>query len=255
MSEQTGLAQWKQYPYWVRGPAHIVGEGTEAEVVLDESRAERYYMYEPVDLSFELAYLDGDLNTLNTYSLLAFVRRFGLLWHGAEAVGTGKCRERLIDIWVESRTLALMMQMYIGIRDALETGATGPLRQTMSEFLIAFEAHPPMEDDEELMDQASVYLAESLNIKLKDCQAGIASSTQLQVQPKGPDRFLLSHVSPDLLTAAYAHFARTIVDRAPLRECPGCGRKFTPQSGKQKYHDKSCASTARWRRWKAAQAE
>jgi hypothetical protein len=253
MSEQFGWAQWKQYPFWARGPARIVGEADEAEVVLDEGRAERYYMYGPVALSFELAYLDSDLNTLNTDSLLAFVRRYGLLWHGAEDVGTGKCRERLIDMWVESRTLALMMRMYIDMRDALNTGATDPLRQTMSEFLIAFEANPPMDDDEELIDQASVYLAEALNIKLEDCRAGVASSTQLDVQPKGPDRFMLSHISPDLLTAAYAHFARTIVDRAPIRECPGCGRRFTPQSGKQKYHDKSCASTTRWRRWKDRQ--
>jgi hypothetical protein len=254
MSEQLGIAQWRQYPLWVRGPAQIVGESEDAEVVLDEMRAERYPIQGAKDLSFELAFLGSGPNALDTEDVLAFVRRYGLLWHGAEDVGTGKCRERLIDIWVESRILALTMHLYIGIRDAVETGATSPLRRAMDEFLIAFTAHPPMEDDEDLVNQASVYLAESLTIKLEECSMGVASSTQLDVQPRGPDRFLLSHVAPDLLTTAYVHFAQTIVERAPLTECPGCGRRFTPESGKQKYHDKSCASNARWRRWKARQS-
>ena len=253
--EHMGLAQWRQYPLWARGPARIVGDVPEGEIVLDEDRAETYYMYSTTDISFEFAFLSEGLNRQNTDSLLAFVRRYGLLWHGADELGTGKCRESLMDIWVESRILALLILMYVNISDAVRTGATDALRETMDELLVAFTAHPPMEDDKELMDQASVYLAEAINTKLKDCRAGIASSTQLAVQPKGPDRFLLSDYTPDLLTAAYAHFRRTIVDRAPVRECPGCGRRFTPQSGKQKYHDKGCASTARWRRWKEAKSE
>lgn len=253
MSDQTGMAQWLQYPFWTRGPAHIVGEGTEAEVVLDEARAETYYMFGTRNLSFELAYLARDTNNLDTDDLLAFVRRYGLLWHGEADLGTGNCRERVLDIWVESGMLSLIIRMYSDMRSALETKETEPLRQTMNEFLIAFNAYPPMDDDEELIAQASVYLAEALNIKLKDCRAGVASSTQLDVEPSRPDTFLLTHIAPDLLTAAHAHFARTITDRAPVIECPGCGRNFTPQSGKQKYHDKRCASNARWRRWNEKQ--
>jgi hypothetical protein len=222
-------------------------------IVLDEERAEPYYLYGAVGLSYELAFLDKQLSVHNTDTLLAFVRRYGLLRHGPEDVGTGRCHESLLEVWAEFRMLDMMMRMYTGIRDSLKTGATGQLRQTMEGFLVAFEAHPPMDDDKEFLDQASVYLAEALNEKLKDCRAGVASSAQLGVQPKGSDRFMLSNVPPDLQTAAYAHFARTIVDRAPLHECPGCGRRFTPQSGKQKYHSESCASTNRWRRWKEKQ--
>jgi len=247
------MAQWLQYPFWARGPARIEGEGLKAEVVLDEDRAETYFKYGAKDLSFELAYLASDTNRLSTDDLLAFVRRYGLLWHGAEDLGTGNCREPVMDIWVESGMLSLIIRMYADMRSALETGVTDSLRRTMDAFLVAFDAHPPMDDDEELLDQASVYIAEALNTSLKDCRAGVASSTQLQGQPRGPDRFLLTHVSPNLLTAAHAHFARTIVDRAPVIECPGCGRRFTPRSGKQKYHDKSCANSARWRRWKDRQ--
>jgi hypothetical protein len=71
--------------------------------------------------------------------------------------------------------------------------------------------------------------------------------------PKRRDPFALDGISPNLLTAAHAYFARTIVDRAPVIECPGCGRNFTPSSGKQKYHDKRCANAARWRRWNQKQ--
>ena len=255
VSEEIGMAQWNQYPFWASGPARIEGEGLEAEVVLDEDRAKTYYMYEARDLSFELAHLASGKNRLDTDDLLAFVRRYGLLWHGAEDLGTGNCRESVKDIWVESGMLSSIIRMYADMRSALDTDLTDPLRRTMNEFVVAFNAYPPpMDDDEKLMDLASVYLAEALNLKLEDCRAGVASTVLVDTQPRGPDRFMLTHIAPNLLTAAHAHFARTIVERAPVIECPGCGRRFTPSSGKQKYHDKRCANAARWRRWNQKQS-
>jgi hypothetical protein len=254
VSEEIGMAHWQQYPFWARGPARIEGEGVGAEVVLDEDRAETYFMHGTKDLSLEFAYLATDKTRFDFDNLLVFVRRYGLLWHGAEDLGTGNCRESVKDIWVESAMLSVIVRMYADVRSALNTGLTDPLRRTMSEFCAAFDAYPPLDDDEHLMDLASVYLAEALNFKLKDCRAGVASTVLLETHPRGPDKFMLSHNAPDLLTAAHAHFARTIVDRAPVIECPGCGRRFTPQSGKQKYHDKRCANSARWRRWNQKQS-
>ena len=102
--------------------------------------------------------------------------------------------------------------------------------------------------------QASVFLSEQVTEALEGCSHGVVSSA-LGASFSSPDRFLLSINPPDLLSLAYVRFAHAIVDRAPMVECPGCGRTFIPKSGKQKYCTKSCASTSRWRRWKEKQTD
>ena len=251
-NRQLGLAQWRQYPFWARGPARIVGDPVDGEIVLDEGRAEPYYM-DKKDLSFEFARLAFDLNGLDTRDVVAFVRRYGLLWHGAKDLDTGECRESLMEFWYESRVLAVLMQLYADLREALRSSSTDKLRTTMQEVLKIFEAAPLEEDDQTLMDQASVYLAEFVTMKLEGCSFGLTSSIQLDGKPRGPDVFLVTHRPPNLLAAAYVHFAQTIASRAPMEECPGCGRMFVQESGKQKYCTPSCASTSRWRRWKERQ--
>ncbi len=109
--------------------------------------------------------------------------------------------------------------------------------------------------DQELMDDVSVNLAEVISGKLQNCRMGLSSSVDLDTDPKGPGIFLILSSPPDLLSAAYVHLAQFMADRAPMEECPGCGRIFIPHSGKQKYCSKSCASTTRWNRWKQKQAE
>jgi hypothetical protein len=249
MSPQSGIAQWRHYPSWARGPARIVGD----EVVLDEDRAQQSYIYEPADLMFELADLAADWDSRDTRDVLAFVRRNGLLWHVAEDLGTGECREPLSEWWIESRTLAVLMNLYADLKDSVKTGSADPLRRTIIDFTELFQANPPESDDQTLMEQASVYLAEAVTMKLEGCRMGLTSSVRLDAKPKGPGIFLLSQRPPNLLAAAYVHFAQAISNRAPMEECPGCGRMFIPESGKQKYCTKRCASTSRWRRWKARQ--
>lgn len=85
-----GLETLPAGQYWVRGPAHIVDNS--CEIVLDEDRIERYVLYQNTGLLFELAGLgDGD----KVQKALAFVRRYGLLWHGEEHLGSGEFRESL----------------------------------------------------------------------------------------------------------------------------------------------------------------
>ncbi len=84
---------------------------------------------------------------------------------------------------------------------------------------------------------------------------GLVSTCRLDVSPKGPTKFLLSQLPPNLVAAAYSAFAFHIANKAPVLECPGCGRLFVPKSGKQKYHSESCASTSRWRRWSEKRAQ
>jgi uncharacterized OB-fold protein len=66
-------------------------------------------------------------------------------------------------------------------------------------------------------------------------------------------KFALQIAPQNLEGAAYASYASVMAQRREIKECPGCGRMFFPDSGRQKYCTKSCASTSRWRRWKARQ--
>jgi hypothetical protein len=245
---QGGLGQWRQYPQWARGPARIDGE----EVVLDEEKAEPYYIFEPRDLIFDLADVAAAWMTREYRVIQAFVRRYGLLWHGAEHLGTGACREPVSRWWDEAAEMYWIMDLYARLRESVAIGSADPLHGAVANFAQACEPIPVK--DEDLMDCASLLLAEVVSRKLEGCTLGIASSVQLDVAPKGPGIFLLSQRPPSLVAAAYVHLAQAMVNRAPVQECPGCGRMFILTSGKQKYHSKSCASNSRWRRWKASQS-
>jgi len=243
-----GVANWRQYPAWARGPARIEGD----DIVLDESRAEEYYLFEPTDLMFDLADLAADPANPDPRGALAFVRRYGLLWHGKEALGSGECREPLGDWWRESYVLAVTADLYVRLKESARSGSAESLRAGPVDYA-AFEDMGVTEEDDDLIEVSSLLLAETISARLKGCDLGISSSLGLDVQPRGPLTFLLTQNPPDLLTAAYAQLAMAMVSRAPMQECPGCGRMFIPESGKQKYCTKSCASTSRWRRWKERQ--
>jgi predicted RNA-binding Zn-ribbon protein involved in translation (DUF1610 family) len=245
---QIGIANWKQYPHWARGPARVVG----GEMVLDEDRAEPYFMFEPTDLLFDLVDLGAGPNKRDPREAVSFVRRYGLFWHGAEDLGSGRCREPLDEWWSEAGTVAVTADLYMRLRDALRDGSAERLRDAPVDFTNVFDSEAP--DDEGLMGQASVFLAEAISMKLEGCHLGIASSIQLDVVTRDPSVFLLSQAPPNLVSAAYAQLAMAMVNRAVIQECPGCGRMFAPRSGKQKYCTPTCANTSRWRRWNERQS-
>jgi hypothetical protein len=248
--DKTGLAQWRQYLEWVRGPARIEGE----EVILDEERAVPYYIFEPTGLMIDLAIIGAEnWLTRDPHGILAFVRRYGLLWHGAADLGTGKCRESLSKWWDEAGDIMWMLDLYKRLIESIEQDSANPLHEAIArDFAQACQPEPT--SDEDLMNCASVLLAEMITRKLEGCTLGIASSVQLDVTPNGPGIFLLQQNPPNLVAAAYVDLVQAMVSRAPMRKCIGCGQMFIPKSGKQKYHSPSCASTSRWRRWKEKQA-
>jgi hypothetical protein len=245
---RSGVASWRQYPIWARGPARIEGD----EIVMYEAMAQEYYLFEPTDLMFDLADLAADPANPDSHGALAFVRTYGLLWHGKEDLGSGKCRELLSDWWKESYMLAVTADLYVRLKESVRSGSAESLRHGPVDYT-AFEDMGITEDDA-LIEFSSLLLAETISVKLKGCDLGISSSLGLDVQPREPSTFLLTQNPPDLVTAAYAQLAMAMVNRAPMQACPGCGRLFIPESGKQKYCTKSCASTSRWRRWKAHQS-
>lgn len=243
LKAQGGLKHARRFAHWSRGPARIA----KAEVVLDEERATPYSMPPPKDVVFDLAELAEVPSMIPT-----FVRRYGLLWHGAADLGSGECRESLADWFEEIRVFSSTVSLYYRLQEAVRSESSEPLCR--GEF--------PWPDDfvreacdADYMNAASQEVADSINAGLKGCEVGMISTIVLDVPERGPAAFRITHNSPNLLVAAYERLALLITSRTEVEECPGCGKLFAPESGKQKYHSKSCASTSRWRRWRERQIE
>ncbi|MEJ7814784.1 MAG: hypothetical protein WKF53_06365 [Rubrobacter sp.] len=255
----------RRFPYWARGPARIVGE----EIVLDEDRAELYTLSNALSVEFAIEDLDEEYPR----SAVAFARRYGLLWHGAEYLGTGECRERLSDWWDVANELHFVLTLYRSVQEAVRTGSVEPIRSLeidwtavdLSALMVEGSSRlgwPEEEPDttEEYTDELYLadvcqILATFVNLGLEDCGVGLLSLSSPDTEYSQPGKFLLGVAPQNLVSAAYASYATVIAKRQEIEQCPGCGRMFSPESGRQKYCTKSCASTSRWRRWKKRQDE
>ena len=210
--------------------------------MLDEERAEPYTPYDMDRAIFELAAL-GQQEDIG-----AFVRRYGLLRCGPKLLGTGKCREPVSEWHNAIRTAWAAVSTYLKLREAAKTGSADPVRA----LAINWTQAPETSTDEEYLAWRSILLAELINAQLRHCPTALVPASSSE-QGLELGAFVFTSRPPDLLTAAYADFATLVSTRAELKECPGCGVLFHPKSGKQKYHDPTCAGSARWRRWKEKQ--
>ena len=227
------------FPEWIRGPASIVG----GEVVLDEERAERYTPYHMDRAIFELAALVQSKDNIG-----AFVRRYGLLRREPELLGTGKCRESVSEWHDAIQGAWAAVHLYRKLTEAAKTGSADPVRA----LGIDWKKAPETSTDKEYLAWQSLLLAKLINDQLRHCPTALAPAYSSE-QGIELGAFVFTSTPPDLLSAAYADFGTLVSTRAELKECPGCGVLFHPKSGKQKYHDPSCAGSARWRRWKEKQ--
>jgi hypothetical protein len=186
----------------------------------------------------------------NHQDIRAFVRRYGLLWHVPDSLDTGEHRETVSDWKTAAHEAALVVLLYLRLREAEETESADPVR----DLNIPWSGAPEATNEREYLRLHSKGLAGLINQHMGAWRAALIPAFQFE-EEAGLGEFVFTHQSPNLLAAAYADFAITIVgQRADLKECPGCGRVFHPESGKQKYCTKSCASTSRWRRWKEQQS-
>ncbi len=240
------VGTYKQYPQWARGPARVEN----GYVVLDEDRATPYYMFEPQDLLFDLLAIYRP-NSLDDADVIAFVRRYGLLYHGETELGSGECRESLGEWYDDLVDLNLVARLYIDLIESKRSTPTESMREVFS--LMATPSDNPEPSDEELLGAVSIALAECITEGMQETKAGLVSTYALDTQPRGPTTFLLSQLPPNLLAAAYSQFAFLIANKVPVSTCPGCGRLFPKQSKRQLYCTKSCASTSRWRRYRDRQ--
>lgn len=231
-----------QQPEWVKGPARIEGQ----EVILDESRAERYWLYESEQaeqMAFDLAAMAFHKSGRDPQQVTAFVRRYGLLWQGADKLHSGQCREPLESWWLAAEKLSSVLYMSTKLGEAMREGSTAPVRRFFESLGLSFGAPT----NETYIMAATTIVARLLNQGLQDGQWGMVTAQ--------PGEFRLAYYPPNLVAAAYANIATLVAAKAQFRECPGCQRIFQPKSGKQKYHAPECATRTRQRRWKTGQSE
>ncbi|HET7271440.1 MAG TPA: hypothetical protein VFI90_10190 [Rubrobacter sp.] len=229
-----------QHPEWVRFPAFVEGD----EVVLDKSRAERYWLHEPEQveqMAFDFAAMAFHRSGRDPQQAVAFVRRYGLLWHGANAMGSGECRESLDNWWHEVEKLSSLLLTSVRLGQATREGSAAPVRRHFEALGIGFET------DEAYLMAATTIAARMIYQGMQDTRWG------MEVIEPGEPR--LAHYPPKLVSAAYANFGALISKKEEFKECPGCGRVFLPASGTQKYHDQYCATRTKQRRWMRNKSE
>jgi hypothetical protein len=213
------------------------------ELVLDESRAETYWMYESEQaeqMAFDLAAMALHRSGRDPRQAVAFVRRYGLLWHGPDKLGSGECRESLDDWWLAAEPLFSVLSVSAALGEAMRDDSAAPVER----FFARVGGLPfDFESDEQYIMAATTIAARLINQGLQNGHWGMVTTAR-------PGELKLAYLPSNLVDAAYANLASLIATRAEFKECPGCGRMFAPASGKQKYHSPQCATRSRQRRWK-----
>jgi len=152
--------------------------------------------------------------------------------------------------WQEAAYEAnLILLLYMELGEAERTGSAESLRS----LNIAWQDMPETSNDEDYLKLVSMGLAGLINNHV--ARYPMVLFPAFRFEEKAPlGEFVFGRQPPNLHKAIYTDLATMIGQRAELKECVGCGRLFHPESGKQKYCTKSCASTSRWRRWKEQQS-
>jgi hypothetical protein len=149
----------------------------------------------------------------------AFAWRNGLLWHGADALGSGQCRESLDDWWVASGKLFFVGAFYQNLVDSLAAGSAAKLRNFFRTFGTAVR-FPIVDSDEGYLFWASVMLQNMLNEGLRGAKGG---SVTWGVVAIGTGDFRLGQYSPDLLGNAYATFASLVANKVEVNTALAVG--------------------------------
>lgn len=246
---------------WVRGPARV----EDGEVVLDETRAEEYGFTAPEQseqMAWDLARLG--VRDADERDVLSFVRRYGLLFHGAEDLEdpeVQECRESLQDWWAEAARLRAVGVLYQRIQDARYDGAVRPIQDLLRNAGVGFPSLDSTDEDfvDEYILRAGKQLARMINEGLgggpnrrhgkesvppghedRRCWWGLKATA--------PGEFRLTQYPPDLLTRAYSALAHLIATGAEIRFCEACNKQFRPKTARSKCCSSTCSNTARSRK-------
>jgi hypothetical protein len=181
-----------------------------------------------------------------------------LLWHGADDVGGGGCREPLQEWWIEAGRLNLVGALYQAIMDSKRDGSEKPVQSLLRwSAAIGFPSLRSESKDyvQDYISGASIILQDIVNDGLyagpneippshtgkRRCWWGLAAV--------GPGEFRLAQYPPDLLSRAYSAFASLIANNVATRSCKVCGKLFRPKS-KRSVACKEHVDTYRSRRWR-----
>lgn len=242
-------------PVWAKGPAEIKN----GEIILDEGRAEEYGYSTPEQseqMTFDLAVIGAggpDEKEVST-----FVRRYGLLFHGANDLGSGECRESLQDWWTEAGRLNFVGAFYQTIQDAKNENSARPVQDFLRRHgAKGFPFLDPHSEHfvEDYISAASIRLQGMINEGLNEGSNEAPPTRQKKrrswwgLAAVGPGEFRLTQYPPDLLTRAYSAFALLIATNTETEFCRVCGRQFRPASKNSPPACKHDQSTYRsWRR-------
>jgi hypothetical protein len=233
--EKEGLRHRFVPTTWLRGIASL----EDGWIVLDPARATKYPLYEETEVPYDLTRVERPPDAL------AFVRQYGLLWHGP---GADDHRERFENWKNAASGIASLCTMLIRLREAARGDRTAidwlwglapQFQELFSEALI--------QTDDQLLAYASKAIAAGVNWGL----AGVDQLVFAEVDWKEGrvGEFVMSAHAPTLLGYAYHRLALDIAGRTPLAGCPECGRIFEIVDPRQRYCDSTCAGRARYRRW------
>lgn len=241
---------------WARGSAQVEN----GEIVVDEDRATAYGFESPAEserMAFDLASLSRRMGDETV--VLTFARRWGLLWHGADDLGSGKCRESLHEWWVEASLLNQVGVFYQTIVDSKREGSVKPIQDFLRRSGgIGFPSLSPssVQFDQDYIGIASVMLQGMINTGLNAGPNVIPQErTGKQrcwwgLEAIGPGDFRLAQFPPDLLSRAYSAFATLIGTNAETRFCPVCNKQFRPKPRQGACCSTTCTNTARSRRYR-----
>lgn len=226
---------------WARGPAQVI----DGEVILDERRAERYLLIDPEEnerMAFALAALQFTGPSPSPKGVEDFVRRYGLLWHGSDSLGTRQSRESLQDWAVASHQLLFVGTLYKELADSRESQAITSLRAVLRQFGFFY---PKAQNDHEYRLYAGALLRDLLNAGLWGSSTA-KKKTQWGLVMEESGDLVLGYYAPDLLTTGYAAFAHLVANKQRMKTCEGCGALFRPLGrSDQKWCRKGCGSTTR----------
>lgn len=240
-------------PVWARGRARVENE----EIILDEARAEKYGFENPEAselMAFDLAVLS--LHPGDKKEVVSFVGRYGLLWHGADDLGIGECRESLQDWWAESARLYLVGLFHDALMKSKRNKSARPIQDLIRRYGgIGFPSLSPSSDDfdQAYIGAASVILQDMINEGLNAGPNEIPPSSTGKrrcwwgLQAVGSGEFRLAQYPPDLLSRAYSAFSVLIAGNVETRFCRVCRKQFRPKSRRGFACDEHQSTLRSWR--------
>jgi len=244
-------------PGWAKGRARVQN----GELVLDEGRAVDYIFHSPEEserMAFDLAALSSHIGdeTAAEKEAVSFAGRWGLLWHGADDLGSGKCRESLQDWLIEAERLNEAGVLYQSILASKRDGSAEAIQNFLRRRGLGF---PSLSPGSEHFDQNYIYAASHMLQSMinEGLTAGPTEVAQARTRRRrcwwglsavGPGEFQLTQYPPDLLSRAYSAFGVLIANTVETRSCRVCGKLFRPKPRQGDCCSESCSSTHRGRR-------